>query len=153
ETLRKVSIQGAAYTYEGEWGRKFVEVIQKNGGKITQQDMTNYHAIWEEPLQTSYGDYQIFAAGLQTLGGVMTIEGFNLLELADLKQYGHYTKSAKSLYWFMHIVDSDRLFLDWQKVGDHDLSPKSRVTKQTSAWIWEQMQNGVLPWRKKATNN
>lgn len=83
----------------------------------------------------------------------MAVEGFNLLELANLKQYGHYTKSARSLYWFIHIVGCDTLFLDSQNVHDHDLSPASRATKQTSAWIWEQMQNGAMPWREKATNN
>ena len=153
ETLRKVSAQGASYMYEGEWGRKFVDVIQKNGGKITMEDMTNYHAVWEEPLQTTYGDLRVFAAGLQTLGGVMIVEGFNLLELADLKQYGHYTKSPKSLYWFMHIVGCDTLFLDSRNFHDHDLSPASRARKQTSAWIWEKMQNGAMPWREKAMTN
>jgi gamma-glutamyltranspeptidase/glutathione hydrolase len=153
QTLRKVAAQGASYMYEGEWGRKFVEVIQRNGGKITQQDMTNYHASWEEPLQTTYRDYRVFAAGLQTYGGVMAVEGFNLLELANLKQYGHYTKSPRSLYWFMQIVDCARLAFDWRDVREHDLSPASRATKQTSAWIWEKMQNGVLPWREKAMKN
>ena len=153
ETLRKVAVQGASYMYKGEWGRKFVDMIQKNGGRITLQDMTKYHAIWEEPLQTSYRDYRVFAAGLHTLGGIMTVEGFNLLELADLKQYGHYTKSPKCLYWFIHIVACDTLFLHWKDVRDHDLSPASRVTKQTSAWLWEKMKNGVMPWSEKATNN
>ncbi|HZI31946.1 MAG TPA: gamma-glutamyltransferase, partial [Candidatus Binatia bacterium] len=38
-TLKKVAAQSAAYMYEGDWGRKFAEVVQKNGGKITREDM------------------------------------------------------------------------------------------------------------------
>jgi gamma-glutamyltranspeptidase/glutathione hydrolase len=115
--------------------------------------MTNYHAVWEEPLQTTYRDYRVFVSGIHTYGGVMIVEGLNLLELANLQQYGHYTKSPRSLYWFMHIVDADRLAFDWQEVREHDLSPAARATKQTSAWIWEQMRNGVLPWRETAMTN
>jgi gamma-glutamyltranspeptidase/glutathione hydrolase len=83
ETLRKVAAQGARYTYDGDWGRKFVAVIQQNGGRITHEDMTNYQARWEEPLQTTFREYQVFAPSLATWGGVNNIEALNLLELAD----------------------------------------------------------------------
>jgi len=152
-TLSKVAGQGATYMYEGDWGRKFAEVIQKNGGKITHQDMKNYKAVWEEPLQTTYRDYQVYAPGLSSWGGVNTVEGMNLLELANLKQYGHFTTSARSLLWLMEIAQCDRLTWQWRQFKEHDLSPKSRATKQTSAWIWHRMQSGTWYWQPRAMNN
>jgi gamma-glutamyltranspeptidase / glutathione hydrolase len=145
ETLRRVASQGAAYIYEGEWASKFVDTIQREGGKITLEDMKNYKVFWEEPLHTSYRDYEIYAPGLSTWGGPEIIEAFNLLELANLKQYGHYTISSRALFWLMQISACHTLTWNYASFTEHDLSPKSRATKETSAWIWGQMQNGQ--WR------
>jgi gamma-glutamyltranspeptidase len=60
ETLRQVVTQGASYIYTGDWGRKFVAVVQREGGKITLEDMNLYHAIWREPLQTGYREFAVF---------------------------------------------------------------------------------------------
>ena len=146
DTLKQVAAQGASYMYDGPWGRKFVEVIQKHGGKIRQQDMQKYRAFWEEPVQTTYRDYRVFAPGVSAWGGVDIAEGLNLLELADLKQSGHYTTSPRSLLWFMEIAACHNLTWGWRNIAGRDLAPKSRVTKETSAWIWEQMQNGNWPY-------
>jgi gamma-glutamyltranspeptidase / glutathione hydrolase len=153
-TLKNVAAQGAAYMYEGEWGRKFVEVIRKHGGKITQEDMKKYKAVWEKPLRTSYRDYEIYAPGLSAWGGVSMVEGLHLLELANLKECGHYTTSPRSLFWLMEISECQRLNWAPLKFANIDLSPKSRATKETSALIWNQMQNAKWPWlpetRRKA---
>jgi len=145
ETLKKIASQGAAYIYEGDWAHKFVDTIQREGGKITLDDMKNYKALWEEPLHTSCRDYEVYAPGLSTWGGPDMIEGFNLLELAKLKQYGHYTTSPRALFWLMQISACQTLTWNWRSFTERDLSPKSRATKETSAWIWAQMQNGQ--WR------
>jgi gamma-glutamyltranspeptidase / glutathione hydrolase len=145
-TLTKVAANGATYMYDGEWGQKFVEVIRKNGGKITREDMKSYKAIWEEPLQTAYREYQVYAPGISAWGGVSMVEGLNLLELANLKANGHYTTSPPSLFWFMQIAACQKLTSQWREFSEHDLSPKSRATKATSTWIWQQMQSGKWPW-------
>jgi gamma-glutamyltranspeptidase/glutathione hydrolase len=148
-TLRQVAAQGSRYMYEGAWGAKFVEVIQQNGGKITRRDMTNYQAHWEEPLQTTFRDLQVFAPSLSTWGGVNNIEVMNLLELANIKQSGPYTTSPQSLLWLMEISACHMMTWSRPDIGGCDLSPKSRATKPTSAWVWAQMQNGKWPWLPK----
>jgi gamma-glutamyltranspeptidase/glutathione hydrolase len=150
ETLKKVATHGASYIYEGEWARKFVEAIQNEGGKIRLEDMKNYRVLWEEPLQTSYRDYQIYAPGFSAWGGVDMIEGMNLLELANLKQYGHYTEFQRALFWLMQISACHTLTWTGSTFKERDLSPKSRTTKETSAWIWQQMQNGQWCFLPKA---
>jgi gamma-glutamyltranspeptidase/glutathione hydrolase len=146
ETLRKVAAQGAGYMYEGDWGRKFVEVIQQNGGKITCEDMTNYQARWEEPLQTTFREYQVFAPSLSTWGGVNNVEALHLLELVDLKSSGPYTTSPRSLLWLMQIAECHKMTWYQHGLSGRDLSPKSRATKETAAWIWSQMQSGKWEW-------
>ena len=146
ETLRKVASQGAGYMYAGDWGRKFVEVIQQNGGKITPEDMTNYQARWEEPLRTTFREYEVFAPSLSTWGGVNNVEALNLLELADLKSSGPYTTSPRSLLWLMQIAECHKMTWYEKKPTGRDLSPPSRATKETAAWIWSQMQSGNWAW-------
>src|SRR5688500_13795255 len=111
--------------------------------------MVNYRARWEQPLQTTFRDYQVFASGISTWGGVHNIEAMNLLELANLKQHGPYTTSARSLLWLMQIAECHKVTWTHPRLSGRDLGPESRATRETSAWIWEQMQNGNWPWLPK----
>jgi gamma-glutamyltranspeptidase/glutathione hydrolase len=148
-TLKKVAALGAAHIYEGEWARKCVEVIRKNGGAMTLGDMKKYRAVWEKPVQTTWRDLEVYAPGLTAWGGVNMVEGLHLLELANLKQHGHYTTSSPSLFWLMEISECQRLTWGTSQFAGLDLSPKSRTAKETSALIWRQMQAGQWPWLPK----
>ena len=144
ETLRKVAAQGTDYIYQGDWAKKFVAAVQSEGGKMTLADLKTYRPIWSEPLQTSYRGYQVYSLGRPSLGGVNTIEALNLLEAADLKQYGHYTTSPEALYEFIQICRVNyilsyppptlKMFLP-----DLDASPESRVKKDTASLLWRKM--------------
>ena len=103
-TLRAVAAEGVDHMYTGPWGQKFVEAVQRDGGKITLDDMAAYEVIWSEPVHTTYHGYDVYGPGLPDHGGVNTIEAFNLLEVADLGQYGHYSTSPEALFWFMQIA-------------------------------------------------
>jgi gamma-glutamyltranspeptidase/glutathione hydrolase len=146
--LKKVAAQGASYMYAGDWGRKFVEVVQREGGKITPEDMKRYHAIWEEPLQTSYREYAVYTP--TPWGGVNVIQSLNLLELANLRQYGPYATSPQGLFLLMEISASQS--------SARDLPTETRLSKKNAAEIWQQITNRTwhgLPaaMRKKAPNS
>jgi gamma-glutamyltranspeptidase len=51
--------------------------IQREGGKITLEDMNRYHAVWEEPLRTSYREYTVFTP--TPWGGINMIQALHLL--------------------------------------------------------------------------
>jgi gamma-glutamyltranspeptidase/glutathione hydrolase len=144
ETLRKIAAQGTDYIYQGEWANKFVAAVQSEGGKMTLADLKAYQPIWSEPLQTSYHGYQVYGLGLPSLGGVNTIEAFNLLEAADLKQYGHYTTSPEALYEFIRICRAG-YFLSFPTnfikthLPDFDIAPESRVKKESARLLWRKM--------------
>ena len=65
------------------------------------------------------------------------IEALNLLELADLKQYGGYTTSPQSLFWLMEISACQSL--------TRNLPPETRISKKSASDIWLQMQKST--WR------
>jgi gamma-glutamyltranspeptidase / glutathione hydrolase len=145
ETLRKIAAQGTDYIYQGEWAKKFVAAVQREGGKMTLADLKAYRPTWSEPLRTSYHGYQVYSLGQPSLGGVNTIEAFNLLEAANLKQYGHYTTSPEALYEFIQICRAGYFlhpsFTQTLKMylPDLDLAPESRVKKESARLLWRKM--------------
>jgi gamma-glutamyltranspeptidase/glutathione hydrolase len=134
ETLRKVASQGAAYIYQGDWARHFHEVIKREGGRITSEDLKGYHVLWEEPLQTTYREYTAYATGPTPWGGVNIIQGLNLLEFARLEQFGPPTTSPECLFWLMQISACAST--------TRDMPPGTRVTKSSAGSIWQQMKSG-----------
>ena len=150
-TLRRVSVEGSAYIYRGEWAQKLVEALAREGGKMTLEDLGAYDVIWSEPYRTSYRGYEVYAPGLPSFGGVNTIEALNLLELADLPSQGHHGTSAESLYWLIQISRVPDLLspplagsavppeLLERYLSGIDLSPGSRIKKETAALLWERM--------------
>ena len=145
DTLKRVAAEGASYMYGGPWGRKFSTYPQRR--KITVRDMENYRAFWEEPVTSSYHKYKVFRPGISAWGGVDIVEGLNLLELADLKQSGHYSSSPCEPIMVRRNCGLSESDLELcAHIAGYDLSPASRVKKETSAWIWEQMQAGKWPY-------
>jgi gamma-glutamyltranspeptidase/glutathione hydrolase len=148
ETLRRVATQGAAYMYSGEWARKFVEIVQREGGKITLNDLNDYQIIWADPLQATYNGDDIYTA--PNFGGSRVVEMLNLLECAGLEKYSHFTQSADALY---RLIKIDRIprFLsvlpDFEDISSKflpgvDISPESRIKKETARIIWALVESG-----------
>lgn len=153
ETLRHVANHGASFIYTGPWARQFVEAVQNEGGKIGLDDMKTYRVNWDEPLRTMYRGYEVCAPSLPHHGGVSLIEAMHLLERADLPASGHFSTSPASLFWLIQI--SNCQVLDYlsakelERFDGLDLSPASRVKRETADAIWKRMQNGTWPFAAK----
>ena len=109
-TLRRVSTEGAAYMYRGDWARKMVALVQRDGGKMTMDDLSSYEVMWGDPVRTTIRDLDLYATGLPNLGGVNTLEALNLIEAAGLRDQPHYTTSAAALYALMEISRAPTVF-------------------------------------------
>ncbi|MGH7968876.1 MAG: gamma-glutamyltransferase, partial [Limisphaerales bacterium] len=70
-------------------------------------------------------------------GGVNVIQSLNLLELANLKQYGPYWLSSKSLFLLMEISACQSL--------TRKLPDATRLSKSNAAEIWQQITNCTWP--------
>ena len=152
-TLRQVAARGSNYMYTGDWGRRFVDAVRRDGGVITARDMESYKVVWEQPLETTYHGARVFAPGLSSMGGVDTVEALNLIELASLKDHAPPTRSADSLFWLMRITSNQNLSYTSEpltsKYPGRDVSPKARATKESARWIWQRMQQGDWPYAAK----
>jgi gamma-glutamyltranspeptidase/glutathione hydrolase len=146
-TLKRIASQGSAYMYEGEWARHFVDAVQREGGKMTLDDLAAYRALWTEPLETSYRDYRVISLGPPNAGGLQTLGSLKLAEAADLSKCGHYTASAEALYSLIQISRIQSLLahapLSTLKscFPNVDHSPESRLTKETASRLWAHIRN------------
>ena len=74
ETLAGVAAHGAAYTYTGELGKRLVESLRKEGGKMTMYYLAGYQATWSDPYHGTYRGYDVYTLGAPSAGGVTILE-------------------------------------------------------------------------------
>ena len=146
-TLKKVASQGSGYMYKGEWARHFVDLVQREGGKVTLQDLAAYRAVLSEQAGMPYRDYRVVAQN----GSVTTLLGLKVAEAADLKKYGHYASSAEALYYLIQVsrIAHAFTFSAPQRLTsyfpDIDPTPESRLTKDAAEKLWAHIKQPNWP--------
>lgn len=149
-TLRMVASDGAAYMYDGPWAERFVEIVEREGGRMTLEDLRTYQPIWAAPVRTTFGDYEVYSQGLPAHGGVNAIECLNLIEASNLAAYGHPSESAEAFFWLSQLTNLMGLSYLTPEitafvVPDEEVTLESRLTKGWAERIWERMRAGELP--------
>ena len=86
QSFRKVAQGGKEVFYSGELAKRIVEACQQMGGLLTEEDLANYEAWWEEPIEMDYRGYKVLTAppnsdGFQMLETLKIIEGYRPNEL------------------------------------------------------------------------
>ena len=96
QTLKLISKKGASVFYEGSIAKKIVATVSKNKGVLDLSDLKNYHALWRDPVKTTYHNYEVYSQPLPSAGGIQVVEILNTLENAKLKDSG--PQSARSIH-------------------------------------------------------
>jgi gamma-glutamyltranspeptidase/glutathione hydrolase len=102
------------YFYRGPLAHRMADFCTQNGGLITFEDLSHYHAEMDKPRTTTYRGYEVNKPGFWTQGPVM-LEALNILEGFDLKAMGH--NSPQYLHTVVETVklafaDRDRYYGD-----------------------------------------
>lgn len=148
-TLRSVSLEGAGYMYEGEWGRNFVKAVRDAGGLVTMKDMELYETAWEEPLATTYRGYEAHTISYPEVGAIQLLEGLNLLELAEMGGSEHYSLDGDALFRFIQLarvgyVVTYASSYSPEPQGEEPvqwITPQSRISKPTAEALWGRLKN------------
>lgn len=148
-TLRQVASRGAAYMYTGDWGQKFVQTIQREGGRITMRDMEEYEVVWADPAHTTYNGYDIHALGSPSLGAMNVVVSINMMEEAGLMDLEHVSGSAAALYRLMYSSRVGELFylpytpeILENNIPEGDFSYAARARKENARYIWDRIESG-----------
>ena len=59
KTLSKVAEEGADYMYRGEWAKKLVSTLQRDGGKMTLKDLEDYKVLWSDPALAGIEEFKV----------------------------------------------------------------------------------------------
>jgi gamma-glutamyltranspeptidase/glutathione hydrolase len=144
-TLHGIAEQGASYMYQGDWAKKFVDVVQREGGKLSLYDLDRYEAVWRTPHEVAYGDHQVYTPD---------VDLHRLLSLADAAEVGslpHFSQSAEALdrmvraystHWVGTLPDSvvEEEFPDFQSWWGG--SPPDREDARA---LWEHIRSSDWP--------
>lgn len=103
KTLKRIQKQGRFDFYEGETAELIVQEIQRGGGLITLEDLTNYQAIWRTPIQFDYKDFTIISMPPPSSGGIALGQMFQMIEKYNIGQYDALSTKAIQL-----VVESAR---------------------------------------------
>ncbi len=108
---RKEAIM-AAYDrfYKGDIAEEFVRGCKEQGGLITLQDLANWKAVEEEPMQVNYKGIDVYKLQQWTQGPAL-LQSLNILENFDLKTMGYNSaRYIHTLYQTMNLAFADRDF-------------------------------------------
>ena len=147
DTLKRVASAGAKYMYQGDWAHHFVDAVQREGGKITLEDMASYQALWTEPARAMYHGFEMTSLGLPNLGGLQTLGSLKLAEAANVTKHGDYRDSADSLYSLIQIAKLQALLAnspgEWLKTvfPGFDPAPESRLSAASTKRLLTILQN------------
>ncbi len=95
ETLTRILQNGRDEFYKGETAKKLAAFIQKNGGIITEEDLSKYEVRWRTPVIFEYDDLKIISMSPPSSGGTCLAQIMKMIEPYDLHTYGH--NSAKTI--------------------------------------------------------
>jgi gamma-glutamyltranspeptidase / glutathione hydrolase len=118
QTLETLASNPDAF-YKGEIADLLVQQMVRSGGLISHQDLLDYTAVWREPLQFQWRDYQVIAAPPPSSGGVALAQLLGIHEFAATLFEGVTHNSAQYLHLLAEI--EKRVFADRGKfLGDPD---------------------------------
>ena len=142
-TLKRIARYGKDGFYKGKTAKIFAEAMKSNKGLITEDDLKNYKAVWREPLESSYKDFQIVSMPPPSSGGVHLIQMLNILDNFDLKKLGHNSKD----YILLLTETMKYAYADRSKyLGDpdfYDVPVKQLVDKAYASAIANDIQLGI----------
>ncbi|WP_420150953.1 gamma-glutamyltransferase [Spirosoma sp.] len=117
KTLQRVQTQGRAGFYEGETARLLAEEMVRGKGIITEEDLKNYHAVWRDPIQAKYKEYNVITMPPTSSGGVALLQMMRFTEPFPLRRWGWNRDSTVQVM----IEAERRVYADRAKfLGDPD---------------------------------
>lgn len=125
QTLHTLANDDFRAFYEGDIARRIAAFWQANGGVITAEDLSAYHAAVLEPIQTTYRDHLVYEQPPVSQGHIL-LQSLNLVEAFDLAGLGHLSAEA------LHVC------LEANKLAHAD---KNRYTTDPA---WHRFPEGLL---------
>ncbi|MCA1757474.1 MAG: gamma-glutamyltransferase [Bacteroidales bacterium] len=103
ETLKLIRDNGADGFYSGPVAGMIVNEMSIGGGIITLDDLSEYRAVWRDPVRGSYGEYDIISMAPPSSGGIALLQLFGMIEDFPVKEWGFHSVPSVHL-----MVEAER---------------------------------------------
>jgi gamma-glutamyltranspeptidase/glutathione hydrolase len=103
-TLETIAVKGAGGFYSGPVAQKIVDAVNAAGGRMTIEDLADYHAVERQPVRGTYRGYEVVSMPPPSSGGAHIIEVLNILEGFPIAAQG--LNSATSLH---ELAEAEKL--------------------------------------------
>jgi gamma-glutamyltranspeptidase/glutathione hydrolase len=144
DTLERIAKEGPRGFYEGRTAELIEKEMREHGGLITGEDLRAYRAVRRPPLRGTYLDAEILTMPPPSSGGVVLLQGLNILERYDLPGMGF--GSAAYLH---HLAEAlRRAFADRARyLGDPDFVEDMPVERLISKEYADRLRRTIAPRR------
>ncbi len=118
-TLQSIADGGTPGFYRGWVADSLVAEMQRGGGIMSHDDLSNYRPRERRPIRSTYRGFTLLAMPPSSSGGVTMTESLNILETWPV------TARHGSTMWYHTVASSfQRAFIDRNsKLGDPDFIP------------------------------
>ena len=86
-TFRRIAAGGSEAFYRGEIAKEIVRFSEGLGGLLTEKDLADFHARWDDPISTTYRDCAIYEFPPNSSGHVL-LQELNVIEQFDIRGMG-----------------------------------------------------------------
>ncbi len=142
KTLERIQIGGKAEFYSGQSAGALVEHNNSLGGIISMEDLSNYRAVWRDPIEFTYRNSRVISMTMPSSGGICLAQILGAIEPFDLRSMGHNSSDyIQVLTEAERRAYADRSFylgdLDFVDVPIDQLSDKNYIHDRMRDFSWE----------------
>ena len=134
-TIKAIARQGSEVFYRGWIAEAIVDMVKREGGVMTLDDLKNYKAVWRDPLIGSYRGRTVITMPPPSSGGMALLQMLNVVEGYTFDHFTH--NSAPYLHLLAEAMKhafADRA----EHLGDPDFVhvPIRKLTdKSYATWV------------------
>lgn len=149
KTLERIADKGPDDFYKGQTADLLVAQMQKDGGLITREDLSDYKAKWREPMRIDWQGNTLYTAPPPSSGGIALAQLLGIKEARATDFKGVELNSARYIHLLAEI--EKRVFADRADyLGDPDFS-KVPVTQLVDSEYLKKRATEVNPSAISAT--
>ncbi|HTE48010.1 MAG TPA: gamma-glutamyltransferase [Gemmatimonadaceae bacterium] len=136
-TLHRIAAQGAPGFYTGETAKLIADEMRRDGGILTEQDLSRYKPVWRDAVKSTYRGYTLLTMPPSSSGGVVVTETLNILEgVQNIPAFGtaEYAHLLGSAYQRAFVDRNEKLAdpafanVPMQQLTDKAYAQKLRAT-------------------------
>jgi gamma-glutamyltranspeptidase/glutathione hydrolase len=119
EALRRCAQEGPDYFITGGWAKKFIKAANSIGWGIKLEHMTAIPPRWQEPLRFRHREHEVLQLSPPEATGLVTAMFLGILPNLDVRALGHYTESAKTLFYVAYALR--RIGQELENINDPEI--------------------------------